>query len=96
MAGARWSYAGAGMMDVDYSVLPPHIQAGFRSYIEDHHLPGDFITACLENSLTRAMGRADEINTGRISDIVSFLYNEAPGDCWGSAEKVFAWLGVPA
>ncbi len=78
--------------DIDYSGLPIHIQAGFKSYIEDRHLPGDFITACLENSLSGAFGLADEINRERLFDIVSFLYNEAPSVCWGSREKVQAWI----
>ncbi len=37
-------------------------------------------------------GRADDTNRGRMFDIVAFLYNEAPGACWGSREKVQKWL----
>jgi hypothetical protein len=90
--GAMTNIQGPTMGELNYSVLPPHIRAGFKSYIEDHRLPGDFITACLENSLSGAFGTADEINRPRLYDIVSFLYNEAPSECWGSREKVKAWV----
>lgn len=77
---------------LDYSILPPHIQDGFRVYIERHVLPGSFVRACLENNLRDAFGKADEINRERLCDIVQFLYNEAPNDCWGSREKVQVWI----
>ena len=79
-------------MEIDYSMLPPDIQDGFRIYIERHVLPGSFVRACLENNLTMAFGKADEINRERRSDIVRFLHNEAPGTCWGSRERVKAWV----
>ena len=79
-------------MEIDYSGLPDHIRAGFKIYIEDHRLPGDFITACLENNLNRAFAYADGINRERLRDVVLFLHNEAPGNCWGSQEKVKAWV----
>lgn len=79
-------------MEIDYSKLPSHIQDGFRVYIERHVLPGSFVRACLENDLSMAFGKADEINRERLYDIVRFLHNEAPGTCWGSREKVKAWV----
>ena len=78
--------------DINYSRLPAHIQAAFKTYIEDRRLPGGFVTACLQNNLKEAVGRADDINRARLFDIVSFLYNEAPADCWGSPVKVSEWL----
>jgi len=77
---------------VDYSGLPDHIREGFRGYIEDRTPPGGLVRACLENSLVGAFGAADEINRRRMFDIANFLYNEAPSPCWGSREKVKAWL----
>jgi hypothetical protein len=77
--------------DISYEKLPQSLRRGMRRYIEDGVLPGGFLTAVLEDSLSQAMGRADEENRERLYDIVSFIYHEAPGMCWGSPAKVKAW-----
>ena len=46
----------------------------------------------LENDLTEAIGRADEENILILKDIVGYIFNELPMTCWGSKEKVKAWL----
>jgi hypothetical protein len=48
--------------------------------------------AVLENNLVEAFGRADETNAARMRDWATWLFNEAPSTCWGSPEKVQAWL----
>ena len=48
--------------------------------------------AVLENNLTEALGRADDRNQRAIKEIVSFIYNCLPRNCWGSREKVEKWL----
>lgn len=80
--------------DINYELLPQHIRAGMRAYIEGYHPTGDFLRACLENDLMGAINRADHINLPRIQDIVHFLYNEAPGKCHGSPEIVAAWRAM--
>lgn len=40
----------------------------------------------------RAFSRADHINRARMEDIVSFFYNEAPAQCWGSVETMNGWI----
>jgi len=52
---------------------------------------GDFLTAVLENNLKEAVLRADRENLLEIHTIVMFCYNELPGPCWGSPEKVKEW-----
>lgn len=74
------------------SLVPEHMQAGLMLYLEHGVLPGSFLTAVLENDLKGAFGRADHINESRIKDIVTFLYNYAPGPCWGSPQKVASWV----
>ncbi len=78
--------------DIDYSLLPAHIRYGAQEYIERGHLPGHFLTAVIENNLKESFGKADETNHERMFDIVSFFYNEAPADCWGSVDRVRAWV----
>lgn len=78
-------------MDIDYSILPEHCRGGMRRYVEDGLMPGDFLTAVLENNLVEAFARADDINIHRLFDYANFLYNELPISAWGSPEKVERW-----
>jgi len=65
---------------------------GLVRYINDRVPAGGFLHAVLENDLKEAVARADEENMELIPIYVSWLYNEAPTACWGSPEKVAAWL----
>lgn len=80
-------------MDIDYSQLPHHMQAGMRRYIERGIPPGDFLTAILCNDFMEACGHGDDINRNRMFDYAVFLYNEAPPSCYGSREAFKAWVG---
>jgi len=55
---------------------------------------GDFITAVLRNDLMKAISRADLENQEAIMDIVIYIYNRLPKDCWGSEEAVESWEGL--
>lgn len=79
---------------IDYSDLPEHAQASVQRYIEHGIEPGSFTTAVICNDLTGAIRYADDINRARLHDIVSWFYNEAPAPCWGSAEKMDAWIAA--
>ena len=62
----------------DYTVLPENLQGGMQRYIEHGILPGDFLTACLENNFVEAMGRASSRTYEYLHAVASFLYNELP------------------
>lgn len=79
-------------MSLDYSLLPEALRGGALRYIEQGILPGSFLQAVIRNDLSGALGQADSNNLTWIRDIVSFWYNEAPGACWGSREKMEAWV----
>lgn len=65
---------------------------GLQRYVE-HRVPtGGFLRAVLENDLKEACIRADLENIEVIPIYVHWLYNKAPVICWGSPEKVKAWL----
>lgn len=68
------------------------IKESLELYVKHKIKPGGFLTACLENNLSEAFGRADHINQARMFGIVQYMYNEIPSDCWGSPEKVEAWV----
>ena len=75
----------------NYEKYPGSTAGGAKRWIENRIMPGDFLTAVIENNLAEALGLADEDNKAVIFDLVSWWYNEAPALCWGSPEKVKAW-----
>ena len=73
-------------------MIDPMILEGLRQYVDNHVPTGSFLQAVLENNLTEAFGRADEENRRNLFEIVQFCYHKLPLECWGSKEKVEAWL----
>ena len=61
--------------------IPDRMMEGLKRWIDHGIKPGSFMLAVLTNDLRGAIERADDEN----------LYNEAPGGCWGSVEKVADW-----
>ena len=76
---------------VDVSALPEHMQGAVRRYLNDGIMPGDFLTAALENNLVRSYGLADEKNLAAMRTWVEWLYMECPGNARGSPERVREW-----
>lgn len=74
------------------SLIPPQTLETLKNYIRYRYPPGGFTTAVLENDLKEAVSRADDYNISAIPAIVSWLYNKAPGECWGSPKRVKDWL----
>ncbi len=75
-----------------YEQINPRIIASIRRYADEHCPTGPFLQAVLSNNLVGACARADNDNIRVIPEIVKYVYNEIPGSCWGSPEKVKAWL----
>lgn len=84
MTAAAFESAGVAM--------PPAIGASLDRYANQHIETGGFLKAVLENDLCEAVCRADEINFQFLPVLVRYVYNELPAPCWGSKEKVAAWL----
>ena len=78
--------------DINYDLLPPHMQHSVREYIEKGHPVGNFLRAVLENKLVESFGRADQENLRAMYNWASFLYNEMPCEARGSKEAVDAWI----
>ncbi len=76
---------------VRYDLLPNHADS-FERYIERRCPFGHFLTAVVENDLFEACNRADAENRLLLAEYVKWLYNYAPTGCYGSREKVEAWL----
>lgn len=62
------------------------------AYVETGRPTGSFIQCVLENDLAGAIGRADLEAMDNLRHIVAYLYNEVPGGCWGSKQRVKEWL----
>lgn len=79
---------------INYANAPNNLGPSLHRYIEGHVRLGGFLNAIVENDLLAACLRADETNRKIIHEIVLWLYNEAPAECWGSPEKVKFWLEI--
>lgn len=77
---------------IRYDLVPVDYMAdGMKNYIEHGVPPGSFMAALLANDLKGCCERADISNRGAIFEWVSWLWNYAPSECWGSPAKVKAW-----
>lgn len=65
---------------------------GIRRYIEHGISPGGFLQAVVQNDLMEACGRADDENLKNLPAYVAYFYNNAPAECWGSTDRMRAWV----
>ena len=77
---------------MNYDKINPDIIASIRRYADLHCPTGDFLRAVLSNDLKQAVMRADDENIRVLPEIVCYCYWEIPHSCWGSPERVKAWL----
>lgn len=69
---------------------------GVRNYIDHGIEPGSFLSAVICNNLRAAVESADHRNIGNIPAFVGYFYNDAPSRCWGSSDKMIAWMAAKA
>ena len=72
--------------------IPERTMQGMMRYIEEGIPTGGFLHAVFANDLFESVGRADEENLAALTQIVTWIYNEAPSACHGSYDKVSKWL----
>jgi len=73
-------------------MIPQTTLRALDLYVNEGITPGGFLYAVLTNDLFGAIGKADSANGAAIRDICLYIYNELPGDCWGSRDIVNKWL----
>lgn len=61
-------------------------------YVEQGAPVGGFLAALLANDLVEAYSRADDTNSAVMREYAILLYNALPALCWGSRERVRAWI----
>lgn len=73
-----------GIQEVVFSAL--------KRYVFHHVKPGGYLTAVLENNLHEAASLGDSTSWDGVRVLVSYIYWQLPGTCWGSREKVNEWV----
>jgi hypothetical protein len=72
--------------------VPVHLRDGMRRYVEHGILPGHFLRAVISNRLWETLTRADEtMGRDEITAVFRWFYQCAPGECFGSPQKMEAW-----
>jgi len=79
-------------MEHDFKRIPESTMMDINEYVHYRQPPGRFLRAVLENDLRESFARADLSNRAAMFDIVCYLHNFAPFNCWGSSERVKSWL----
>ena len=81
------------MSDVNYSMLPEHMRAGAKAYIEEGIAGGSFLMCVMCNDFARAFYCADTTNSKNLDSWAKWLLEGGiPSDCWGSIEAVQGWI----
>jgi hypothetical protein len=76
--------------------VPTHMLGAMIRWIE-HAIPADsFMQAVIENNLKAAVQNADNDNIHLIPLYVSWLYSNAPANCWGSLRNTECWPAILA
>lgn len=83
---------GVVSFDEYYLGIPEHIRAGMGRYVRHGVQPGSFLTAVVCNNLAGALAHGDRSCTANLRLIVDWFYNEVPASCWGTPEKMKAWM----
>jgi hypothetical protein len=77
---------------IQNSRVPERITSSLLRYIEEGIPPGDFLTAFLENNLSKALGHADDEMRYLLYDLHVLIYNYVPTIAHGSPKIVKCWL----
>ena len=72
--------------------IPERMMSAIDLYVKHGIPPGDFLRAVICNDLSEAVGRADDENIELLPAYVAYFWNELPSTCWGSVEKMKAWM----
>ena len=75
-----------------YKDIPEHTKAALKRYVLHRYKPGSGLLAVLSNDLVTAITHCDDNVLAALRPLCVWLYQFAPSDCYGSPEKVRAWL----
>ena len=72
-------------------MIPNRIKLAIDRHAEHGYPCGSFVTAVLENDFMEAAVGADDECALLLPEIARYIYNNIPGGCCGSPEKVKSW-----
>lgn len=72
--------------------VPLQLRDGILRYVDHGIRPGHFLCAVISNDLREACAGGDSQCLDGLNAVVGWFYMEAPGECWGSAERLNAWI----
>ena len=73
--------------------VPEHIKGAIDRYVNHRTRPGDFTLQILQDNFTGAVLRAaPDITLKDLYAIALHCIWKLPEECWGSEQKVEAWL----
>lgn len=75
-----------------YEKIPQQTMDSLKDYVCEHRTPGSFLYAVLCNDLHKSFFLADDDNRTSLFTLVQYIYVNLPSRCWGSKEKVEAYL----
>lgn len=70
----------------------PRVAKALIRYVEEREAPGDFLECLLSNDLFLTISKHDGLTS--IKGIIRWLYNNTPGNCWGSRENYRGWISA--
>lgn len=76
----------------DKTLIEERFREALQRWVQLALPTGGFLWAVLTNDLRGAIERGDEGALDNLPHIVAYLYNDCPSACWGSPEKVRAWV----
>jgi len=74
--------------------IPSHLCKEIYDYIVNRHTPSSFLRAVIRNDLQNSLELANTECRLNLHAIVNVFYCLAPDACWGSLDKMKAWLNV--
>jgi hypothetical protein len=75
--------------------IPVHLHEGLLNYVNHRIRTGGFLESVLSGELYRIFpGSASKTSLDSIEEIVAFIVEEFPVECWGSRGNVESYLGL--
>lgn len=71
--------------------IPGPVQTELTEFIENGTAAGPFVHAVLSNNLVDAVAFSTSAEIANIKDIVHWVVNFAPSDCWGVEAVALRW-----
>ncbi len=73
-------------------MIPEHIKKDIDRHVKEGTNVGEFVYAVLCNNLKQAIFTGTFSARANLFDIVFYLHEHCPPECWGSSDKVRIWI----